>query len=658
MTKWAVSLTDVDKEDPRDSGTLPVTPTASTITGRWRIAIGLIQGLCAWGLLRAVPPVYIVDKAHAAHELFWPERHPALFAALALITAFIPTITIAELGRMGRRMLALYLTCAGAAVAALAAYDQWREPAYSAWNSAIRVWPSFHLAFCSAVGLFIANQLLEHRARGYSIFKYYAKHFEDSWMRGFQLVISFIFTLLVWAILELGASLFGLIHLEWFRTMIEHNWFRCPVLAMAFAASIHLTDVRPTLLRGMRNVCLTLLSWLLPLVVTLSLAFLAALTWVGLKPLWDTRHAASLLLWACAVTLLLLNAAYKDGDESNRPPRVLQWTGWLAGPTMLVLAIIAAIAIGLRVRQHGWTPERVYSTAVTIVIMIYSLGYSRATASGAPWLRPLETVNVLASLTVLAVLILLLTPVADPERLSVNNQLARLAQGRVDSSKFDYQFLRFESGRFGQDALAKLAQAPEGDIKSRATLMMGTTTPQFRFRGDADPGETEAAFSHATVYPEGAQLPSDFRSQDWSTDAYCLRNGNPCDIYVGSFGRGGTTAVIVNPTSGAQPSGTNDSIRTAMVYERDSSGIWQKTGTLDRISCPDVAAALRTGKATAVPPEHNDLMVNGIRLRFIANWGFEPQCQAGNSADKLMPPKTPGDAQAPAHMGPAFGSPR
>jgi hypothetical protein len=55
-------------------------------------------------------------------------------------------------------------------------------------------------------------------------------------MRAFQLVLSAIFALLVWALLELGAALFHLIHLESFRNMIGHNWFRCPALAVAFAA--------------------------------------------------------------------------------------------------------------------------------------------------------------------------------------------------------------------------------------------------------------------------------------------------------------------------------------------------------------------------------------------------------------------------------------
>ena len=80
-------------------------------------------------------------------------------------------------------------------------------------------------------------------------------------MRGFQLVVSLIFALLVWGVLNLGAELFGLIHITAIRTLIEHNWFRSPALAMAFAAPVHLTDVRPSLLRGVRNVGLTLLSW-------------------------------------------------------------------------------------------------------------------------------------------------------------------------------------------------------------------------------------------------------------------------------------------------------------------------------------------------------------------------------------------------------------
>src|ERR1700722_3467145 len=406
---------------------------ATASIGRLRIAIGFLPGIVGWLLLRQVPPAqYLIRTNSSSRTLFWSERHPLLFAAMALITAFIPTIAVVELGRMRRMALARYLGLALLAVAALAAYDLWRNP-LEPYGSGIepRIWPSFQLWLCLAIGLFIVNQILEHRERGHRLFSAYAEHFEDSWMRGFQLVIALIFTLLVWGILELGAALFDLIHIESFRTTIEHNWFRCPALAMAFAAAIQLADVRPQLLRGMRNVGLTLLSWLLPLIVALGAAFLCALLFVGLKPLWSTRHAATILLWTCAITLLLLNAAYKDGDPANLPPAALRWAGRVAGPTMAALALIACYAIYLRVRQYGWTPERVLSSAVALMAVIYSLGYTYAAVLRSLWFAPLPGVNVAASMVILAVLTALLTPIADPVRVSVSSQMARLARGAI-----------------------------------------------------------------------------------------------------------------------------------------------------------------------------------------------------------------------------------
>jgi hypothetical protein len=154
-----------------------------------------------------------------------------------------------------------------------------------------------------------------------------------------QLMISLIFSGLAWGVLNLGALLFGLIHIDGFKILLEHTWFRSPFLAMAFAAAIHITDVRPALLKGMRNVVLTLLSWLLPLVVALSFGFLVALCFVGLKPLWETRHAASILLFSCALSVFLLNAAYKDGDPATLPPGLLRFVGRAAGPVLLPLAM-------------------------------------------------------------------------------------------------------------------------------------------------------------------------------------------------------------------------------------------------------------------------------------------------------------------------------
>jgi Domain of unknown function (DUF4153) len=590
--------------------------------GRWRITIGFLQGIIAWLLLRLVPPAlhrYQPDSHDSA--LYWVEQHPRVFAALALLTAFVPVIAIVEVGRMRRKSLATYVALAATIIAALAAYDLWRDPIASFGATSLeRLWPSFRVSFCTAFGLFIINQLLEHRERGHSLFSHYVDHFEDSWMRGFQLGVSLVFSLLVWGILELGAALFDLIHVGWFRTMIGHNWFRCPALAMAFAAAIHITDVRPSLLRGMRNVGLTLLSWLLPLVVTLCVGFLIALMFVGLKPLWATRHAASIFLWACAITLILLNAAYKDGYPTSLPSAVIRWAGRVSGPTMLLLAVIATYAIALRVQEYGWTPERVLSAAVALMALVYGSGYAYATFDRAGWLHPMQNVNVFASLVIVAILALLLTPVADPARLSVNSQLARLAAGKVAPSRFDYQFFRFNSGVFGTRALGLLESNASAEVRSRAAQMQANKAPNFFANGEPDPALTERAFTHAVVYPKGSELPRGLENTESPLADYgfdCLRNGAPCEIYLVPYGDNRDTVVIVRPMSpgNRQPPAPVYAL-PARLFQRDASGKWVNTGTFDRINCPGVVDGLRAGQLSWARPEHDDLLVNGVRLEF------------------------------------------
>ncbi|HEV2703155.1 MAG TPA: hypothetical protein VGV09_16130 [Steroidobacteraceae bacterium] len=636
----------------------------SDTIGGLRIGIGFVQGIVAWLLLRLVAPLTNNPALKSHDGTWWSERHPMLFAALALITAYVPVIAIAELPRMRRRTLLMYLLLTAAALTGLAAYDIWRDPLQTYWGgSSTRVWPSWRLGFCAALGLFIVNQLLEHRQHGHALFTQYAKHFEDSWMRGFQLVISLIFSLLVWGVLELGATLFDLIKVGWFRTMIQHNWFICPALAMAFAAAIHLTDVRPALLKGMRNVVLTLLSWLLPLMVLLSLAFLIALCFVGLRPLWDTRHAAAILFSACAVTVFLLNAAYKDGDPATLPNGLIRLGGRAAGPVLLPLALIGAYAIALRVNQYGWTPDRVTSAAIALMVLIYSGGYLYAAVRRAGWITSLEAVNVIASLSIIIILALVLTPIADPARLSVGSQLSRLAHGEVSSAKLDYLFLRFDSGIYGRNALLQLGATASEDVRLRATRAQALNVRRYA-SGEAlvDTAATEAAFSHASIYPTGARLPADFTNAAAQLGAIanppCMLNGFACDVYVVSYGPEGEQALIVRTTSTvpSQDAGYLGN-SSGVLFQRDAAGKWSRLGTLQNMNCPGVVAALQNGSLASVPAEHDDVVVAGVRLEFSPARPYDAKCaRAAQSAPPVKKDQVR-DATAPARMGPAFGSP-
>ena len=80
-----------------------------------RLAIGFVQGLGAWQLIRGA------DQP-------WSAAHPGVFAALVLVTAFGPLIPLAGLGHLRLSTVLIWTGAACILLSSLAAYDLWREP--------------------------------------------------------------------------------------------------------------------------------------------------------------------------------------------------------------------------------------------------------------------------------------------------------------------------------------------------------------------------------------------------------------------------------------------------------------------------------------------------------------------------------------------------
>src|SRR5882757_5631467 len=93
-----------------------------------RVAIGFLQGIVAWALLRLVAPTNYALKPAVPAGTYWSTQHPLLFAALALVTALVPIIAIVAVGRMRHRTLVTYLGLAALGIGGVAVYDIWRDP--------------------------------------------------------------------------------------------------------------------------------------------------------------------------------------------------------------------------------------------------------------------------------------------------------------------------------------------------------------------------------------------------------------------------------------------------------------------------------------------------------------------------------------------------
>lgn len=342
-----------------------------------RLAVGLTQGLVLYLLYR-------VGDAKV-----WPATQGAVFIPLLLVSLAAPIGLILSLGTMPWRKGLTWVGIASAVVALLGFFDAWmvmRE------ENGIAV-PSAQLIYFGAGGLFIAHALVTGGIADGRFMARYATHFDVAWKLAVQLALSVFFVGAFWLLMWLGAGLFGLIKLDFFEKLLQEEWFSIPVLSVAAAGALHLTDIRPVLVQGARTLLLTLLSWLLPLITLIVAGFTVSLPFTGLSALWNIGHATALLLAASAALIVLINSAHQDGAEECMPPKILRLGGSVAAVLTVPLTVIAAYALYLRVQQYGWTVDRITVAAILIVALAYAGGYAHAALPRGRWLARIENWN-------------------------------------------------------------------------------------------------------------------------------------------------------------------------------------------------------------------------------------------------------------------------
>ncbi|MFN7237543.1 MAG: DUF4153 domain-containing protein [Brevundimonas sp.] len=454
-----------------------------------RLAIGLVQGLALYGLMRATEG-----------EASWSRLNPDLFAPAVLVALFLPAVLLSGVGKL---RLPVYLAWSGVA-AALLALLAWHDVARQAGVTREATFPVFVFG---AAALFIAHHLVVPADRARHLIASFPAYFDAAWMSGVQMVLSLAFAGAFWLLLFLGAELFRVIGLTFLSELMRQGWFALPATGLAFAAAVELTDVRDGLIRGVRTVALTLLSWLLLVLTGLVAAFLIALPFTGLEGLWSTGRATSLVLAAAAILIVLINAAYQDGQTA--PPRVLQLAARVAAVLLTPMILLGAWGLYLRTGQYGLTPDRIIALACVIVGAAHAVGYGYAAVSTlrreTRWMQPLERTNLAGAVLALITILALFTPVADPARLAVADQVGRLESGRTAPDRFDYAFLRFDSGRVGMAALQRLARSSDPRIAEPATAAVALAAPVPPSPAGATP-RFEPATAGASI-PDGLAQP-------------------------------------------------------------------------------------------------------------------------------------------------------
>lgn len=575
-----------------------------------RLATGLLQGVILYAL-------YWLFKNTAL-----PNANMYLFAPLVLCALFVPILFVSGLGHLDNRRITKWMIGAALICMLLTVCDVWRSGHVQFdWLSFATVKTEYSasawLLTFLPVGFYIAHALVLAAARDGRKVATYPSYFEMAWKLIIQIMFALLFVGVLWLILWLGANLFMLIKLSFLHDLLQRPWFFVTATTFAFATALHITDVRPGIVRGIRSLLLVLMSWLLPITTLIVGGFLLSLPFAGLEPLWATRHATSVLLGATAVLVLLINATFQGGQLGTQVTAFLRIVARVACALLLPMTLIAIYSLTLRVEQYGWTTDRIIAAACLLVASCYACGYFWAAVERKVWLERIAPVNVMTAFVILGALLALFTPIADPARLSVNDQVARLESGKVSAAKFDFNYLRFDGARYGNEVLQKFKLTTTGpDV-----ALLNKRAEEALQRKNKWDGENRlpvadkiARLANITVWPDGKSLPASFAEMDWSAfeknhlfPQCLLFQDKKCDVYLMDLNGDNKTEILIKNA---------ENFRQAVVFSLQTDGKWQPTGLINGMSldCKDVSQALAEGRYQLLPTPFKDVQIAGQRL--------------------------------------------
>ena len=413
------------------------------------LCLAIFQGLLLYGLHQAV--AYSV----------WPATQPELLFPLALMALVLP-VSLHLLSRHWRDGL-LWRVLVGFALALMVVgWHGGAQLVVVPLRESGNALPLIASAVPLVVLWFIAMAFLRARLEADVARPAYPALFSAAWRNALLLGEAGLFMGLLALLLVLWAALFQTLQIPLFSRLFQQPLFLYPVAALAFGVAVHLVGSVERLVDVVLGQVLGLLKWLAPvaglLVVLFTLALLPRLP--GLLVSGDRALNAAWLLWLVMVTVLLINAAYQDGRVAQPYGRVLGVALRALPPLLVIVSGTALYALCVRVGEHGLTVGRYWGLVTAGCALLYAVSYSWAAVRPGPWMRGVSTANPLLALLLAGVLLLSLTPVLSPFRLSAQSQQARVLNTTdIDPQRSAFRYLQNETGQYGRDAVQALPAA-------------------------------------------------------------------------------------------------------------------------------------------------------------------------------------------------------
>lgn len=588
-------------------------PEVGSVSGRSRpplaaLALALVQGLLLWWLFAGIP------------DGRWPAGDARVMLPLVLVIAVLP-LSLQLLWPFKReRALQLGSTAGAVFVAVTAAWfaathigldapgADGRARRYDSDGDTVA-------AFVLPVALvwLLAMPLLKLRLAGGRWTGPYPSLFDITWRGALTLAEAALFTGVFWLLMGLAGMLFVLLDIPAVVDFITDPLFAIPATTLVGTLAIHLIGASAGMVDGLLRQLLNLLKWLLPLAGVIVIAFTLALL-PKLPALFAEGQKvmeAGWLLWLVAVTVLLLNAAYQSGQEPPGYGRLIEQALRVVPPLLVVIALTALYSLAVRSSAFGLTPARYWGLVTAAAATAYAVGYSIAAWAPGRWFERMGGINIVMALALLAVLLVSLTPLADPLRLSVDSQARRALSAKDDKARdAALRFLGREAGASGRARLERLAGLSDAEGGSAALRAAARTAKR-----PTDPRDDDFDAWLSRIERQPASAPVAPLEPGLQT---ALRTTRDKHAFLGTvrrmmllridFDADGVTDVLLVDDDGF------DHYWFFKVGPGDAWALRSSGRLVNPGGAADIGAALRRGDFGTLPPLTQDLRIGDRRV--------------------------------------------
>lgn len=252
----------------------------------------------------------------------------------------------------------------------------------------------------------------------------YDRLFQEAWAIVLRTSIAAMFTGLVWLLIYLFDLLLSLVGVTAISYLLEFDVAPYLITGGMFGLGLAVVQELSDVIGP--NLILRLLRLLLPITLCTVVIFLLAVPLNGFSNLFSGLSVGLTMLSIVAVAAALITAVVDQRDSAASTSRFLQRCARILAGLMVFVALLGAVAIYLRARQYGWTPERIFAAMVAALALGYGVHYAVASLASNTWMARIRSANVNMALAAIALAAISLTPILNAERISANSQLARI----------------------------------------------------------------------------------------------------------------------------------------------------------------------------------------------------------------------------------------